>query len=79
MAGLVAEALLRLDGNGVYPPLPGQYGGNERHVRRPTSTVPGQTRDTITVTVTVTRTGTITGDLLTQTTSFQVKSNPDVG
>jgi hypothetical protein len=41
--------------------------------------VPGQIRDTSAVTVTVTRTGTITGDLLTQTTSFQVKSKPDFG
>lgn len=101
-----------LDGFGVYPPLPGQYGVTGPPFADPTSTVPGQTWDDITVTVTGTGhnttvqppvvtgpdgngtvtvsidttgmpvgtyTVTIAGMLLTQTTSFQVKSNPDFG
>ena len=100
-----------LDGFGVYPPLPGQYGVTGPPFADPTSTVPGQTWDTVTVsvtgtghkstvqppvvtgpdgngtvTVTIDTTGmavgtytvTITGDLLTQTISFQVK-NPNFG
>ncbi|HEY6314477.1 MAG TPA: hypothetical protein VIY52_27280 [Streptosporangiaceae bacterium] len=100
-----------LDGFGVYPPLPGQYGVTGPPFADPTSTVPGQTWDTVTVsvtgtghkstvqppvvtgpdgngtvTVTIDTTGmavgtytvTITGDLLTQTTSFQVKK-PNFG
>jgi hypothetical protein len=97
-----------LDGFGVYPPLPGQFGVTGPPFADPTSTVPGQTWDTVTVsvtgtghnstvqppavtgpdgngtvTVTIDTTGmavgtytvTITGDLLTQTTSFQVKNS----
>jgi hypothetical protein len=97
-----------LDGFGVYPPLPGQYGVSTGPYANPTSTVPGQTWDDVTaalsgpqlsspealtvngpdgngaVTVNVDTTGlpvgtytvTITGMLLTQTISFQVK-NPN--
>jgi hypothetical protein len=94
------------DGFGVYPPLPGQYGVTTGPYANPTSTVPGQTWDDVTVTVTgngygptlqapvvtgpdgngtvtatINTTGmnvgtytvTITGLLLTQTISFQVK------
>jgi subtilase family serine protease len=101
-----------LDGFGVFPPLPGQFGVTSGPYADPTSTVPGQTWDNITVTVTGTGhhttvvppvitgpdgngtvtvsidttgmpvgtyTVTIAGDLLSQTTSFQVKSNPDFG
>jgi subtilase family serine protease len=97
-----------LDGFGVYPPLPGQFGVTGPPFADPTSTVPGQTWDTVTVSVTGTGhnstvqppvvtgpdgngtvtvnidttgmavgtyTVTITGDLLTQTTSFQVKNS----
>jgi hypothetical protein len=99
------------DGFGVYPPLPGQYGATSGPYADPTSTVPGQTWDDVTVTVTGTGhnspaqppvvtgpdgngtvtatidttgmavgtyTVTITGRLLTQTISFQVKS-PSLG
>jgi len=95
-----------LDGFGVYPPLPGQYGVTTGPYADPTSTVPGQTWDTVTATVTGpgkgsparplavtgpdghgtvtttvdtkgmapgTYTVTITGLLLTQTVSFQVR------
>jgi hypothetical protein len=97
-----------LDGFGVYPPLPGQYGVSTGPYANPDSTVPGQTWDDVTaalsgpqlsspealtvngpdgngaVTVSVDTTGlpvgtytvTITGMLLTQTISFQVK-NPN--
>jgi Subtilase family len=41
-----------LDGFGVYPPLPGQYGATSPPYANPGSTVPGQTWDTVTVTVT---------------------------
>jgi Subtilase family len=41
-----------LDGFGVYPPLPGQYGVTSGPYADPTSTVPGQTWDTASVTVT---------------------------
>jgi Subtilase family len=101
-----------LDGFGVYPPLPGQYGVMSGPYADPTSTVPGQTWDTITVTVSGTGhhttvvpsvvsgpdgngtvtvsidttgmavgtyTVTIAGDLLAQTTSFQVKNHSDFG
>jgi hypothetical protein len=40
------------DGFGVYPPLPGQYGVTSGPYADPTSTVPGQTWDTITATIT---------------------------
>ncbi|MGB6453206.1 MAG: S8 family serine peptidase [Streptosporangiaceae bacterium] len=95
-----------MDGFGVYPPLPGQFGVAGPPFADPTSTVPGQTWDTVTasltgprlespqllavsgpdgngtVTVDVDTTGlavgtyrvTITGMLLTQTISFQVKN-----
>jgi hypothetical protein len=96
-----------LDGFGVFPPLPGQYGVTSGPYADPTSTVPGQTWDSVTVTVTgtgknaplqppvisgpdgngtvtvaVDTTGmtvgtytvTITGDVLTQSITFQVKS-----
>jgi Subtilase family len=43
------------DGFGVYPPLPGQYGVSTGPYADPTSTVPGQTWDDITVTVAGTR------------------------
>jgi hypothetical protein len=99
------------DGFGVFPPLPGQFGVTSGPYADPTSTVPGQTWDDVTVTVTGTEhkspvgtpvvtgpdgngtvtatidttgmaagtyTVTITGRLLTQTISFQVKS-PDHG
>jgi hypothetical protein len=99
------------DGFGVYPPLSGLYGVTSGPYADPTSTVPGQTWDTVSVTVTGTGhnstvqrpvvtgpdghgnvtvtidttgmavgtyTVTIAGDLLTQTTSFQVK-NPGSG
>jgi hypothetical protein len=41
-----------LDGFGVYPPLPGQYGVTTGPYADPTSTVPGQTWDNVTATVT---------------------------
>jgi hypothetical protein len=41
-----------LDGFGVYPPLPGQYGVTSGPYADPTSTVPGQTWDHVTATVT---------------------------
>jgi hypothetical protein len=41
-----------LDGFGVYPPLPGQYGVTSGPYADPTSTVPGQTWDNVTATVT---------------------------
>jgi Subtilase family len=41
-----------LDGFGVFPPLPGQFGVTGPPFADPTSTVPGQTWDTVTVTVT---------------------------
>jgi Subtilase family len=41
-----------LDGFGVYPPLPGQYGVTSGPYADPTSTVPGQTWDDVTATVT---------------------------
>jgi len=100
------------DGFGVFPPLPGQFGASATGpFADPTSTVPGQTWDNVTVTVTGTGhnspavppvvtgpdgsgvvtvsidttgmpvgtyTVTITGDVLTQSISFQVK-NPDFG
>jgi hypothetical protein len=95
-----------LDGFGVFPPLPGQFGATSGPFADPTSTVPGQTWDTVTavvtgprkdspaqpvtvtgpdgtgtVTATIDTTGmaagtytvTITGLLLTQAISFQVK------
>jgi hypothetical protein len=100
-----------LDGFGVFPPLPGQYGVTSGPYADPTSTVPGQTWDHVTVavrgtgenapvqppvvsgpdgngtvTVTIDTTGmavgtytvTITGDVLTQAITFQVK-NPSFG
>jgi subtilase family serine protease len=100
-----------LDGFGVFPPLPGQFGATGPPFADPNSTVPGQTWDNVSVTVTGTGhnspaqppvvtgpdgngtvtvsidttgmpvgtyTVTITGLLLTQTISFQVK-NPDFG
>jgi hypothetical protein len=98
-----------VDGFGVYPPLPGQFGAAGPPFADPTSTVPGQTWDKVTVTVTGrnspvhppvvsgpdgngtvtvsidtagmhvgTYTVTISGLLLTQSVSFQVK-NPDFG
>jgi hypothetical protein len=41
-----------LDGFGVYPPLPGQYGVTTGPYANPGSTVPGQTWDDVTATVT---------------------------
>jgi Subtilase family len=41
-----------VDGFGVYPPLAGQYGGTNGPYADPTSTVPGQTWDNVTVSVT---------------------------
>ncbi len=41
-----------LDGFGVYPPLPGQYGVTSGPYADPTSTVPGQTWDNVTATIT---------------------------
>jgi hypothetical protein len=41
-----------LDGFGVYPPLPGQYGATSGPYADPTSTVPGQTWDDVTATLT---------------------------
>ena len=100
-----------MDGFGVFPPLPGQFGVTSGPFADPNSTVPGQTWDDVTVTVTGTGhnstvqppvvsgpdgngtvtvsidttgmpvgtyTVTITGMLLTQTISFQVK-NPSFG
>jgi hypothetical protein len=100
-----------LDGFGVYPPLPGQYGVTTGPYADPTSTVPGQTWDDVTATLTgpgsdsatqslavtgpdgngsvttsVDTTGlapgmytvTISGMLLTQTITFQVR-NPSLG
>jgi hypothetical protein len=40
-----------LDGFGVYPPLPGQYGVTSGPYADPTSTVPGQTWDDVTATI----------------------------
>jgi Subtilase family len=95
------------DGFGVFPPLRGQFGGTSGPFADPTSTVPGQTWDDVTVTVTGTGhnspvqppvvtgpdgngtvkvsidttgmavgtyTVTITGRVLTQAISFQVKN-----
>jgi len=95
------------DGFGVFPPLPGQYGVTSGPYADPTSTVPGQTWDDVsvsvtgtghnstvqppvvtgpdgsgTVKVTIDTTGMavgtytvkITGRVLTQTVSFQVKN-----
>ncbi|HEY2506132.1 MAG TPA: S8 family serine peptidase [Streptosporangiaceae bacterium] len=100
-----------VDGFGVFPPLPGQFGVTGPPFADPTSTVPGQTWDDITVTVSGTGqngavqqpavtgpdgngtvtvaidttgmhvgtyTVTISGLLLTQRISFQVK-NPQFG
>jgi hypothetical protein len=100
-----------VDGFGVFPPLPGQFGATSGRFADPTSRVPGQTWDDVTVTVTGTGhnspvqppvvtgpdgngtvkvsidttgmavgtyTVTITGRVLTQTISFQVK-NPKSG
>ena len=100
-----------LDGFGVFPPLPGQFGVTGPPFADPTSTVPGQTWDHVTVavtgtgknapvqppvvsgpdgngtvTVTIDTSGmaagtyrvTITGDVLTQHITFQVK-NPSFG
>ena len=100
-----------LEGFGVTPPLPGEYGTTGPPFADPTSMMPGQTWDNIavtvtgtghnttvqppvvagpdgsgTVTVSIDTTGmpvgtytvTITGMLLTQSISFQVK-NPDFG
>ncbi len=39
------------DGFGVYPPLPGQYGVTSGPYADPTSTVPGQTWDTVSATI----------------------------
>jgi hypothetical protein len=97
-----------VDGFGVFPPLPGEFGVTTGPYADPTSTVPGQTWDTVnvtvtgtghnstvqppvvtgpdgngTVTVSIDTTGmatgtytvTITGMLLTQTISFQVKNS----
>jgi hypothetical protein len=41
-----------VDGFGVYPPLPGQYGADGPPFADPASTVPGQAWDTVTATVT---------------------------
>ena len=41
-----------VDGFGVFPPLPGQYGATSPPFADPTSTVPGQTWDNVNVTVT---------------------------
>jgi hypothetical protein len=41
-----------LDGFGVFPPLPGQFGVTSGPFADPTSTVPGQTWDNVTATVT---------------------------
>ena len=41
-----------LDGFGVFPPLPGQFGVTSGPFADPTSTVPGQTWDDVTATVT---------------------------
>jgi hypothetical protein len=41
-----------LDGFGVFPPLPGQFGATGPPFADPTSTAPGQTWDTVAVTVT---------------------------
>jgi hypothetical protein len=41
-----------LDGFGVFPPLPGQFGVTSGPYADPTSTVPGQTWDTVTATIT---------------------------
>jgi subtilase family protein len=110
ISGSTPNGTTVLDGFGVYPPLPGQYGVSSGPYADPTSTVPGQTWDDVTatltgprlaspqqltvsgpdgngrVTVSVDTTGlavgtytvTITGLLLTQTTTFQVK-NPRFG
>jgi hypothetical protein len=40
-----------LDGFGVYPPLPGQYGVTSGPYANPNSTVPGQTWDDVTATI----------------------------
>jgi hypothetical protein len=40
-----------LDGFGVYPPLPGQFGVTTGPYADPASTVPGQTWDTVTGTI----------------------------
>jgi len=96
-----------VDGFGVYPPLPGQFGASSPPYADPTSTVPGQAWDDVnitvtgpghhsaavtpvvtgpdgngTVTVSLDTTGmadgsytvTITGMLLTQSISFQVRN-----
>ena len=104
--GRTPDGTTVLDGFGVFPPLPGQFGATGPPFAAPTSTVPGQTWDEVTVTVTGhhstvkapvvtgpdgngtvkvsidttgmavgTYTVTITGRVLTQTISFQVKNS----
>jgi hypothetical protein len=50
--GSTPNGTTSLDGFGVYPPLPGQYGVTSGPYADPTSTVPGQTWDDVTATVT---------------------------
>ncbi len=57
-----------LDGFGVYPPLPGQYGVTSGPYANPTSTVPGQTWDDVTAS--------LTGPQLTSPVAVEV-SGPD--
>ena len=52
IAGSTPNGTSVVDGFGVYPPLPGQYGASGPPYYDPTSTVPGQTWDDVTATLT---------------------------
>jgi subtilase family serine protease len=52
IAGSTPNGTSVVDGFGVYPPLPGQYGVSGPPYYDPTSTVPGQTWDDVTATLT---------------------------
>jgi hypothetical protein len=51
IAGRTPNGTTIMDGFGVYLPLPGQYGVTSGPYADPTSTVPGQTWDTVTATI----------------------------
>lgn len=52
IAGSTPNGTSVVDGFGVYPPLPGQYGASGPPYYDPASTVPGQTWDDVTATLT---------------------------
>jgi hypothetical protein len=55
IAGRTPNGTMVMDGFGVFPPLPGQFGATGGPFADPTSTVPGQTWDTVTATLTGSR------------------------